>query len=147
MSNQEPLQRVSKEVRFANYLIDGILVSLLDKGIKLVLGLEMPEMASLADVSLLLNYMLLSLFITFCYYLILETTSSATVGKLLTNTRVIQTNGEPLSAFTAFKRSLCRLIPFNALSFLFYQNTGWHDTISNTMVITKTDFEKHFNLA
>jgi len=35
------------------------------------------------------------------------------------------------------QRTLCRLIPFDALSFLFNDSVGWHDTLSKTRIVNK----------
>ena len=40
------------------------------------------------------------------------------------------------------KRTLCRLIPFNVLSFLGSPCNGWHDTISDTYVVKKDLFNE-----
>jgi uncharacterized RDD family membrane protein YckC len=56
-----------------------------------------------------------------------------TVGKMITGTRTVQEDGSDLTWKHAFLRSLCRFIPFDALSGL--GGHPWHDTITKTMVI------------
>ncbi len=72
-------------------------------------------------------------FLTFIYYYVFEYYLGITLGKLFTNTRVVNSSGlEPTSGEIAI-RTLCRFIPFEAFSFL--GSTNWHDSISNTLVI------------
>ncbi len=44
-----------------------------------------------------------------------------------------------------FMRSICRIIPFDALTFL--GENGWHDKISNTIVVNKKTFEADLSQA
>ena len=71
------------------------------------------------------------------YYIIMEYVfKGKTFGKLLTKTRAVTEYGERMDLGTIMVRSLCRLIPFEAFSFLGEEGTkGWHDTISKTKVI------------
>jgi len=75
--------------------------------------------------------------IALLYYNICEVFTARTVGKLFTQTIVVDEHGEKPNHETILIRSLCRLIPFNALSFLGISGRGWHDTISKTYVVNK----------
>jgi hypothetical protein len=55
------------------------------------------------------------------------------LGKFITKTKVV-TLGEKPSINDIMRRTFCRLIPFDRLSFLFMEN-GIHDGLSNTRVI------------
>jgi hypothetical protein len=68
------------------------------------------------------------------YYLILEGAFRTTIGKIITNTKVVGVDGTRVEE--VFTRTICRIIPFESLSFLFIKN-GWHDSISKTTVIDK----------
>lgn len=75
-----------------------------------------------------------TLFCYFAYYLLMETYFQKTIGKFFTGTRVVTLQmGEPYIS-DIFVRTLCRLIPLDQLSFLFFNN-GFHDRFSKTMVI------------
>ncbi len=77
---------------------------------------------------------------TFFYYTLLEGLFGFSIGKLITNTRVVDERGNGLSFGRAALRSLCRLIPFNALSLLMSDDDvrrGWHDTLSKTYVVVR----------
>lgn len=68
------------------------------------------------------------------YYLTFEGLFHATPVKFLTETRVVDAKTMAPPAFgTVFARTLCRRIPFNALSFL--GNKGWHDSFSGTELL------------
>ncbi|MCY1461177.1 hypothetical protein D9M71_788050 [compost metagenome] len=43
-------------------------------------------------------------------------------------------------------RTLCRLIPFDALSFLGKSERIWHDSISKTFVVEKKDLENDMEM-
>ncbi len=74
------------------------------------------------------------------YYTLMEGTFGFTIGKLVTNTRVVDEYGRPPSFRKAFHRSLCRLIPFNAFSLLVSDDAvrrAWHDSIPKTYVVMR----------
>ena len=77
------------------------------------------------------------IFITFylLYFTLFELFTGKTIGKFITKTHVVKEDGEKLDFKTAFIRSLCRIIPFDAFSFLGGKAVGWHDTFSKTRVI------------
>jgi uncharacterized RDD family membrane protein YckC len=79
----------------------------------------------------------LILFLGLCrviYHTLFEWSLNATPGKYLTGSRVVENDAEPLSIEIIFKRSIYRLVPFEALSYLGKYN-GWHDQWSNTDVV------------
>ncbi len=81
-----------------------------------------------------IDFKLFSVFVYFTYYFIFEIINNRTVGKLFTNTKVIDENGGKPNWGHVLVRTLCRLIPFEPLSFLGVR--GWHDSLSKTMVIS-----------
>ncbi len=76
------------------------------------------------------------------YYNVFEIFSARTVGKLVTQTIVVDENGEKPNYETIMVRSLCRLIPFNALSIIGIPARTWHDSISKTYVVDKKSLEE-----
>lgn len=84
---------------------------------------------------------LISYALLLAYYFLMESLTNKTIGKFVTNTIVVLPNGEKPTTLNIFKRSLCRLIPFDALSFLGENGKGWHDSISNTYVVDVNKFE------
>lgn len=58
-----------------------------------------------------------------------------TLGKLVTGTKVVSTNSENLRYIQVFVRTLIRAFPIEMISFLGKNPTGWHDSLSKTMVV------------
>ena len=51
-------------------------------------------------------------------------------------------DGTKPDAQTIIKRTLCRLIPFDGLSFFGTPSRGWHDSMSDTYVVKKDLFDE-----
>lgn len=80
------------------------------------------------------------------YYLIFEGLFGRTMGKIITGSIVVNENGLKPSFIVICIRTLCRLIPFDALSFLGKSERIWHDSISKTYVVEKKDLEKDMEM-
>lgn len=74
------------------------------------------------------------------YYLLLESTSQASLGKLILGRVVVDEYGEKPQFSQILGRSFARIVPFEAFSC--FGNTGWHDDWSGTFVIRKKDLEE-----
>ncbi|KRD11838.1 transporter [Flavobacterium sp. Root901] len=135
--------------RFANYIIDiiailflifvfGIVVALLGN----LFGLQgiVFWLGNMSDFEGQILFLAISIF----YYSFMEGIFGRSLGKFITGTVVVDENGEKPSFGTIFKRTLCRLIPFDGFSFL--GSRGWHDSISDTYVVNKRDLEKEVKL-
>jgi uncharacterized RDD family membrane protein YckC len=61
-------------------------------------------------------------------------TKGRTLGKMVTGTRVVKEDGSTITLKDAFTRSICRQIPFEALSIL-SSNGMWHDVLAKTRVV------------
>lgn len=130
----EPIETASKWLRFANFIIDYIAVNLLIFIIAFILGDLGLLSAEIAE-SRILNYIVFVV-IGFPYYAIFEyTTKGKTLGKYVTNTKTVSEDDGEINLSTVLIRSISRFIPFNPLSFLGSNSTGWHDSISKTKVI------------
>ncbi|WP_299821699.1 RDD family protein [uncultured Pontibacter sp.] len=127
----EPLYEVSKTRRFLNYLIDVVAFYALALIIGVVLGLTGMQFILEA-----INETVLGIIIIFVYFWGMESIFGQTIGKMFTGSIVVTEDGEEVTTMHAFKRTLCRLIPFEPLSFL-GSGPGWHDTISKTRVVRK----------
>ncbi len=143
----------SKGKRFANYLIDTTIVNVFFFSffiiVGLVMGFTMPEAdvaASLESPGLSLLINISAIFIYPIYYLILEGIfKGKTIGKLLTKTRAIDEDYEKMNGEQLVKRSFSRMIPFEAFSYLGDRTDGWHDRISDTIVVEDhPDFNEDF---
>lgn len=77
--------------------------------------------------------------LTFGYYCISEALMGRTIGKMVTNSYVIDEYAKKPDFGTIAARSLCRLVPFETFSCL--GECGWHDTWSKTYVVSKKEWE------
>ena len=70
------------------------------------------------------------------YYTLMESfLQGKSLGKYVTKTRVVTHEGYQPELSTILVRSLSRVVPFDALSFLFKEPGGWHDEWSKTYVV------------
>ena len=122
----------SKTQRFLNFIIDmAIFQVVMMYAVRPLINNYSPGILSYEN--RYLQYVLNG-FVIFIYYFILEATTGMTIGKLITQTKVININGLKPSTYNIFIRTFCRLIPFDAFSFLAI--SGWHDSLSNTTVVS-----------
>jgi len=141
----------SNNKRFLNYVLDHIFFMFVLVVIGFILGILIALFNSTA-ISLWIQSLgdwgwnLILLLISLTYYILFESLSGRTLGKLITGTIVVNENGKKPDFGTIFKRSLCRLIPFNAVSFLFNPSLGWHDSISDTYVVDKKALEESLKM-
>jgi uncharacterized RDD family membrane protein YckC len=140
--------KATKWQRFANYFIDKIIINIFFALIGIVavftdeiLGIyyfsefidQIGEIGRLADI-------VLTAFVYFLYCFLMEYfTGGRTIGKYITGTKVIMTDGQVPTLQDYFLRNLYRLVPFDTLSFL--GENGWHDSWSDTRVIHIKNYE------
>lgn len=124
------LRDASKSARFFNYILDS--VGTLAFSVICVFVLNMIGMKHLVDRE---DRNFILLLFSFVYYVLFEGVWGTTPGKLVTGTRVVNEKCEKIDFGNALGRTLCRFIPFDALSFLFMQRGGWHDSITKTRVV------------
>ncbi len=130
----ESQELASKWTRFANYILDLIVIQIIIICFGwLLVALNTGELFFTDN--RLMDYIITAFFGTI-YYSIIETyTNGKSIGKFITNTRVLTLEDETPDFNMILKRSLCRYIPFDALSFIGADSNGWHDSISKTKVI------------
>lgn len=131
--------------RFLNYILDTAVVFVL----VFCLGIFLALLATLLGLPGLLSWLenistledrLLFILIHIIYYVFTEGLFGRSVGKLITGTVVVDENGLKPTFDIILKRSLCRIIPFDGLSF--FGSRGWHDSLSDTYVVNKKDLEE-----
>jgi len=129
----------SRGKRFINYVIDfiGYIIFSAIFGVVLgiVIGLIYPEALDSIDFENTIVEYLFGALTGIFYYGLQEHYTGRTIGKYITKTKVVMRDGSKPSFKTILLRSLCRFIPFEAVTFLFGESTGLHDTISKTRVI------------
>ena len=127
--------------RFLNYLIDLVFLYLVVIVIAAIYGVVAVSAAidieNLSGPGVMLEYLLIySSYVTI--YTFFETiTKGKTIGKMITKTRAVRTDGSPISFNDALKRSLIRIIPFESLST--FGGNPWHDRWSDTKVIRENN--------
>ena len=131
---KRPVQTVSGGARFGHYLLDVIVLYAINFVLGIVLGIVNPE-AVLGIPDIVWNLVSMLLLVT--YYFVMESSIQTTVGKLATNSVVIDEYGNKPNNSALIGRSFARLIPFEAFSCL--GTRGWHDTLSKTYVVTKKE--------
>lgn len=113
-----------------DYLCFLLCLVLLWVGLALVFGEEgIDTLSGIPD-------RLLALFGYFFYYLFFESVWARTPAKLIFRTYVVDEAGRKPPFGQIVKRTLCRFIPFEPLSFL-WGDLGWHDSISKTRVVCR----------
>ena len=131
--------------RFLNFIIDNILMRLtLTYASGYVVGRVLQVIApeflyKLIDDDSKVGLYTLSYMIIIVNYLVYYTLCEKlfrgqTLGKLITGTKSLRTDGEELTFKDALLRSLCRLVPFEVFSGF---GVPWHDSWTNTMVVKK----------
>ena len=115
--------------RFGNLVIDGTVLGVVVGGLFSALtsaGFE-PDGFVLEWGPEILGYLLT--------YVVPEAVLGRTVGKFATGTKVVNLRGGKASLGQVLGRTLIRLVPFDALSFIWGDSTGWHDQWSRTLVV------------
>lgn len=128
---QKPLATTGQ--RFINMLIDTVGYILFSLLVGVVLGLTgfVEVLDNIPD--FLFGFILMSL-----YFLPQEALWGRTLGKLVTQTRVVNKHGKDATFSQIVGRTLIRFVPFEAFSFLGGAGhpCGWHDSWSKTKVIS-----------
>ncbi|MCX8531425.1 RDD family protein [Chryseobacterium luquanense] len=126
--------------RFFHWIVDLTVMSLLATPFVITLGYSMMNSEFLArneTLAMFLEsrwalYFLVIIFI-FIYYPVSEILFGSSPAKFLTESRVVSSKVESPDSSTIFLRTLCRNIPFDAVSF--FWKRGWHDSLSETYVV------------
>jgi uncharacterized RDD family membrane protein YckC len=133
----------SKGKRLANYFIDmftylilaillGTVIALFDEfngGDNIIVDYLNSEDSPIFDN--IIGFVLVVGYYTFTEYVY----KGKTLGKLITKTRAVTQDNKRLTLKHAFLRSLCRIIPFEGISYLGSSTQGLHDKLPKTKVI------------
>ncbi|WP_395750008.1 RDD family protein [Prosthecobacter sp.] len=129
--------------RFLNWAIDraGVIatfmlimkaLSYLAQAMNWQSGMSIPEDMGAIFLSIVGFYMVGA----FVYYTCFEALPGRTVGQWITGTKAVMVSGAPLTFRRVLLRSLCRLMPLDALSFFTTtKDSGWHDRWAGTRVV------------
>lgn len=134
----------STGLRFANFIIDLLIYAFIWNFLQLIIIYGMFAVMDVTfispEVSIFL-FLFAFLFGTMFYSVQEYLFKGRTIGKFITGTKAVSLDGEEPGFKKYFIRSLCRMIPFEPVSFLF-SPFGWHDTLSKTRVVKVSDFER-----
>lgn len=126
--------------RFANFIIDFIFHYAIIIGLLFVVlftktdeELESNLLTSESGWQVLFQYFFFYGIFIGTYTLMEGATNGKTLGKFITRTHAVRTDGAKLTWKDAFMRSLCRIVPFEAFSG--FGGNPWHDRWTNTQVI------------
>lgn len=129
-----------------NYIIDLfsiIIVTILFfgiiAGIITVINPESNIIYEFENINPLLDRILTTFFYVLLIFLSEYLTKGRSLGKFITGTKVVMIDGSAPTTKDYFYRNLCRIIPFDQLTFL--GGNGWNDKISKTTVVNKKSFE------
>jgi len=125
-------RRAGFGMRLFHSIFDGIASIIILFGIGWLTYKISPSV--LENINIIQAYVIYYLFLI-AYYTILETLTGKTLAKMLTQSSVVKLNGEKPGFDAILVRSLCRFIPFEAFTFLNAETSGWHDSLSHTMVV------------
>ncbi|SHL94293.1 RDD family protein [Flavobacterium xanthum] len=119
-------KKVSSWARFLNFIIDIIVWFI-------IVAILTSQLNPKDPVQMLFGYLIF--FASYIgYYAFMETKYQKTIGKFITKTKVVNKNGAKPKGGDILRRTFCRLIPFDRISFLFTPN-GFHDRLSDTTII------------
>ncbi len=129
-----------KEKRFANYFLDFVFIIILSvlfmAYFGILIAIFFPDSYSFYSADNKVVAYLVYYFIVLVYYSTIEAMTGRSIGKYITKTKVVNEQGKKPGYGTILIRTLCRFIPFEPLSFLGSDDSGWHDRISKTRVIS-----------
>lgn len=133
--------------RFLNYIIDVVIIYIVIFSVSFITASIAAYLEATSFLEWLQNLngleeYLIYFIIMIPYFTFMESFFSRTVGKFITKTMVVLEDGSKPESGIILRRTLCRIIPFDGLSFLGSPSRGWHDSITDTYVVKKDDFER-----
>jgi uncharacterized RDD family membrane protein YckC len=121
----------SRSQRFVNFVIDQFFTMIVSivLGITLAIIIGPEKLTSIPG----LAWGVLALLI---YYVPLEAAFGRSLGKVITGTKVVTSDGSDPGIGRIIGRTFARMIPFEPLSVLGSRDAiGWHDQLSGTRVV------------
>ncbi|MEL1244784.1 RDD family protein [Flavobacterium sp. DGU11] len=141
----------SKGKRFGTFMLDTAVFYILQIAVALIAGIlytvfEYDGMllwvTEMSDAGMLVLVLSINMF----YFIVMEGVLQRTLGKMVTGTKVVMEDGSKPPAGVIVLRTVCRLIPFEAFSFLGERGRGWHDSITHTYVVDTAKYNHALNL-
>lgn len=135
----EHIVRAETGKRFLNYIIDLALFYVLIVGLGILLVIVFPSSAGwMAEASSgfgIIDRLLTILFYGVYMFLIEALFKGKSLGKLITRTRAVNTDGSNISVSTALARGFSRAVPFCVFSAFGTPCNPWQDKWTDTIVM------------
>lgn len=132
----ENFNLASSGQRFGTYLIDVIAFYVLAIVLGGLAGLILAATdGGIMGSGMTVAIQLISWLGFFAYYILMEGSTGKTIGKYITGTAVVYANGEKPSYWSAFTRTLSRMVPFEAFTGFSSSGRMWHDKWTDTYVV------------
>lgn len=128
ITNPEAL-KVNRKTRFFHFVVDLFLAYAFSFLVGYLFGIY-----QLGNI-VVDNQFLFGTIVIFVFYFFQEYFFGKTVGKFITKTHVVNKTGNKPSLISLVVRTISRLIPFDAITYLSKEKRGLHDIISTTYVI------------
>ena len=122
---------VSLGKRFANYILDILFIAFIFAIVANLFNMSTTLTAENTNNSS--GFLFIAFFAV--YYIFMEYKFGKTIGKFITRTKVVSTDGNELTISQCIGRLLCRIIPLEWLSGILFKGIFWHDSIPKTMVV------------
>lgn len=128
--------RASSGKRLANYLIDLVAFYCVLFFVGMVVEIIFPgSVSQLENIDPILDRLVTLVVYGFVMFLIEAAFQGKSLGKLITGTKAVSSNGATLTFGQFILRNFIRAVPFNALSALGSPSKPWHDSWSHSIVI------------
>ena len=121
------MNEISKGTRIINFIIDLIIIYIVYIIISVIINTFFNF--SIPNIIYYLIYL--------AYYFIFESYNAQTIGKMITKTVVVDLNNLKPNIRRIVLRTILRLNPFDAFSYLFGREQGAHDRLSKTRLKLK----------
>lgn len=137
----------TRNKRFINFILDSIIVTMIQLAVTMGSNWiydNYGQEGFLIGPPVFGNfkYTLLGLGLNIVYYGLFESLNMRTAAKYVTDTMVVNRDGTQPDNARILLRTLCRLIPLEAITFLGRPPIGFHDNLSKTLVVDIYEFEK-----
>ncbi len=133
-------ERADFGTRLVAYLIDAVILSVVDMIVWAIFGMGLGRIRGIGGVFIFLGWLAIMV-ITWGYLIYFWTTTGQTIGKKVMKIRVVDTQGQPLT----IGKAILRVIGYAVSGVVFYlgflwilwdpEKQGWHDKIAGTYVV------------
>lgn len=132
-------------LRFVHYIVDFICIRIIIYVIDLIMSVILLTQEDMQSPETIIGIFFAGLFLQMLvyplFYFFFEYKWQRTPAKFLTKSIVINEYGEKPDLRQCALRSLIRIVPFEAFSFLGDDNRGWHDRWSDTWVVSAEELQ------